>query len=127
VGEIERAAERELTGDDFWRFVNALRQGRRLVITADHGYAVSALFPIEEPAGPAKDFLVQTFGASRNVPATNPLPIWFMPPLALTKNEEHVVLGQRHWRVQGGFPHMCHGGLSLLEALVPFIELPEVA
>jgi hypothetical protein len=26
--------------------------------------------------------------------------------------------------VQGGFPHVCHGGLSLLEVAVPFIELP---
>jgi hypothetical protein len=35
-----------------------------------------------------------------------------------------VVVGQRKWDVQGGFPHLCHGGLTLLEAAVPFIELP---
>lgn len=31
--------KRHLTGDDFWAFIDRLRQGRRLVITADHGYA----------------------------------------------------------------------------------------
>jgi hypothetical protein len=28
--------------------------------------------------------------------------------------------------VQGGFPHVCHGGLSLLEAAVPWIEFEAI-
>ncbi len=124
--EIEHAAQRELLSDGFWRFIDALRQGRHLVITADHGYADSALFATEEPPGPAKDYLVATFSAKRNSPAIGPVPHDFMPPLALSRSGEHVVLGQRRWKVAGGYPHVCHGGLSLLEAFVPFIELPEV-
>ena len=124
--EVERATQRELLGDDFWRFIDALRQGRRLVITSDHGYAVSALFATDEPLGLAKDYLASTFSARRNSRATGPVPHEFMPPLALSRNGEHVVLGQRRWRVASGYPQVCHGGLSLLEAFVPFVELPEV-
>ena len=53
---------------------------------------------------------------------------WFLGALgtikaaAETTNGRLAVLGQRKWAVQGGFPHLCHGGLSLLEAVVPFIE-----
>jgi hypothetical protein len=42
----------------------------------------------------------------------------------VSANEHHIVMGQRKWKVQGGFPHVCHGGFSLLEVAVPFIELP---
>jgi hypothetical protein len=44
----------------------------------------------------------------------------FMPPIVVS----HIVMGQRKWKDQGGFPHVFHGGLSLLEVAVPFIELP---
>jgi hypothetical protein len=124
--EVEHATQRELLSDDFWQFIDALRQGRRLIITSDHGYAVSALFATDEPQGFAKDYLVSTFSAKRNSTATGPVPHEFMPPLALSRNGEHVVLGQRRWRVASGYPQVCHGGLSLLEAFVPFVELPEV-
>jgi hypothetical protein len=50
-----------------------------------------------------------------------------MPPIVVTHNEHHIVMGQRKWKVQGGgFPHVCHGGLSLPEVAVPFIELPSL-
>ncbi len=32
-------------------------------------------------------------------------------------------LGRRKWKSQGGYPTLTHGGLSLLEVAVPFIEL----
>ena len=38
-------------------------------------------------------------------------------------NSFHVVMGHRKWTVQGGFPQICHGGLSLLEVAVLFLEL----
>ncbi len=45
-----------------------------------------------------------------------------MPPIVMTHNKQHVVMGQWKWKVQGGFPHICHGGMSLLEVAVPWIE-----
>ena len=123
--QIFKTSLEVLQGDDFWQFIDRLRQGRRLLITADHGYAVSKLFPTTEDAG-AIAILKESFGASRSCKADQPWKPRFMPPVAITLNGHHVILGQRKWKVHGGFPDLCHGGLSLLEIAVPFIEFPPV-
>jgi hypothetical protein len=33
------------------------------------------------------------------------------------------VNGRRKWKSAGGYPTLIHGGLSVLEVAVPFIEL----
>jgi hypothetical protein len=121
--QISAIAASVLKSDGFWQFINRLRQGRRLVITADHGYASSKRFSSEVEDPVAIDILRSTFGASRCTPATEPWRNVFMPPTVITHNNHHVVVGQRKWKVQGGFPHICHGGMSLLETVVPWIEL----
>lgn len=121
--QIAAQASTTLQGEGFWSFVNKLRQGRNLVITSDHGYAVSKLYSSQVADPDAVDLLRQTFGASRYTKAVEPLPKRFMPPLVMTANQQHVVTGQWKWKVQGGFPHVCHGGMSLLEVAVPWIEL----
>ena len=54
----------------------------------------------------------------------------WLPPLALTLNEGGTpftaVLGRRKWQVPGGFPTLSHGGLTLMEAFVPWVEIPPV-
>jgi hypothetical protein len=122
--QIYKAASVTLQDDGFWRFVDRLRQGRKLIITSDHGYAVSKLFSSEEIDSNVIEMLRDTFGAARYKKATGPWQERFMPPIVVSHNEHHIVMGQRKWTVQGGFPHVCHGGLSLLEVAVPFIELP---
>ncbi|MBC7342272.1 MAG: hypothetical protein H5U02_07450 [Clostridia bacterium] len=122
--QIIKAASDVLQDDGFWRFADRLRQGRKLVITADHGYAESRLFSSEETDPDVIEALRDTFGASRYRVASGPWPARSMPPVALTENDFHVVMGQRKWKVQGGFPHLIHGGLSLLEVAVPFVEFP---
>jgi hypothetical protein len=116
----------QLTSDGFWNFVDRLRQGRRLVITGDHAYAVSKLFSNEERDEDTIKLLRETFGAgrcTREVPE-RPWPRQHLPPLVLRHQGFLVVMGQRKWTVQGGFPHLCHSGLSLLDVAVPFVELP---
>jgi len=122
--QIYNTAAATLQDDGFWKFVNRLRQGRKLVITSDHGYAVSKLFSSEEIDPDVIEKLRETFGASRYKKVNGPWQERFMPPIVVSQNEHHIVMGQRKWKVQGGFPHVCHGGLSLLEVAVPFIELP---
>ncbi|MDR1607840.1 MAG: hypothetical protein LBT38_05465 [Deltaproteobacteria bacterium] len=122
--QIHKAASATLQGDGFWKFVDRLRQGRKLVITSDHGYAVSKLFSSEESDPDVINRLREVFGASRHKKATDPWRERFMPPIALTHNENHIVMGQKKWKAPGGFPDICHGGLSLLEVATPFIELP---
>ena len=122
--QITSIASETLQGDGFWSFVNKLRQGRKLIITSDHGYAVSKRFSSEVENTEAIDILRKTFGASRNKSISEPWQERFMPPMIMTHEGEHVILGQRKWKVQGGFPDVCHGGMSLLEVAVPFMELP---
>lgn len=123
--EVENAVQQEFTGPGFWQLVNKMRKGRKLIITSDHGYANCKLFSNEETEQQAKDVLIKYFGAGRLCLAEALFPVGFMPPLAATINNYHMVLGQRRWKVQGGYPHLTHGGLTVFEALVPFIEFPE--
>jgi hypothetical protein len=122
--QIYALAATELQSDGFWKFVNRLRTGRKLVITSDHGYAVSKLFSSEVEDADAVQALRDIFGASRYKASGGPWNRRCMPPVVLTIGDHLVVMGQRKWRAPGGFPHVCHGGLSLLEVAVPFIELP---
>ena len=122
---VVRETKERLGSDGFWSFVDSMRKGRRLVITGDHGYAVSQFFYTENDDDAVK-LLRQHFGAKRcaKEKPDNRWPQRHLPPLAIRHNGWLVVTGQRKWKVQGGFPHLCHRGLSLLEAAVPFIELP---
>lgn len=122
--QVAGIAADTLQSDGFWGFLDRLRQGRNLVITSDHGYAVSKRFSSEVEDPEAIDILRTTFGASRNRAAGEPWQKRFMPPMVLTHNNQHVIMGQRKWKAPGGFPHFCHGGMSLLEVAVPFVEFP---
>jgi hypothetical protein len=120
--QIANISSTVLQGDVFWKFINKLRQGRALVITSDHGYAVSKRFSSEIEEPDAIVMLRNSFGASRNKALTEPWPKKFMPPIVMTHNNQQIIMGQRKWKVQGGFPNLCHGGMSLLEVAVPWIE-----
>ena len=124
--QIASIASNVLQSDGFWNFVNKLRQGRSLVITSDHGYAVSKRFSSEVEDPDAIEILRKTFGASRNKAVSEPWQKRFMPPIVMINNNHYVVMGQLKWKVQGGFPHVCHGGMSLLEVAVPWIEFSSI-
>jgi hypothetical protein len=123
---VASQTKQQIDSPEFWRFIDRIRQGRRLVITSDHGYAVSRFFSDEIKDADTVHLLRSVFGAKRYA-VESPTTAWprrHLPPLVCRYNGHLVVLGQRKWVVQGGFPHLCHGGLSLLEAAVPFIEFP---
>ncbi len=122
--QIAKSTATVLQSDGFWNFIEKLRQGRELVITSDHGYAVSKRFSSEVDAPDAVEILRKAFGASRYKATVEPWQKRFMPPIVMTHNDQHMIMGQRKWKVQGGFPHICHGGMSLLEVAVPYLELP---
>lgn len=120
VARVHTLARDTVTGHAFWALVDRLRQGRRLVVTSDHGYADSYAFHEEEDEG-AKAALRSAFGASRSAAVTD----WThrtMPPLAVEAGGHLAVLGQRKWKVTGGYPGVTHGGATLLEAAVPWVE-----
>jgi hypothetical protein len=120
--QLQKLAESQLQSQGFWKLVQALRHGRRLVITSDHGYAVAKNFSSEIGDKDQIETLRGLFGASRLKQTTDEPEGIFMPPVTQREGQHLVVIGQRKWKVQGGFPALCHGGASLLEVAVPFLE-----
>ncbi|HEX8359296.1 MAG TPA: hypothetical protein VF613_04285 [Longimicrobium sp.] len=122
---LSAEAAQQLTSDDFWTLVARLAHGRRLVITADHGYAASGQFP--DAIGEQAKYLKDTYKSARSTGGGDPGDSPFLPPIDLRLDGHRFVLGRRKWPSQGGYPVLAHGGLSVLEVLVPFIELSRVA
>jgi len=120
-----REAAQQLTSDSFWQMVERMATGRRLVITSDHGYAASGMFA---DVGDKEQvaWLKTNFGSSRFADAPSTAHHW-VPPISLCLQSAHgtnqFALGRRKWRSAGGYPTLAHGGLSLLEVAVPFIEI----
>ncbi len=128
LDQLTRNVAEQLTSDDFWNFVSKLAQGRRVVITSDHGYAATGLF--YDAAGDQAQYLKETFRSGRSragktLTELDPGP--FVPPVALAIDSPHgphlLALGRWKWKSQGGYPTLTHGGLSVLEVLCPHVEL----
>jgi hypothetical protein len=116
-------------GEDFISFLRRLAQGRKLIITGDHGYAATGLF--QDSEGDEALHLKDVFKSRRNAPHESSLPIChFLPPPEITLSTAagpyRFASGRRKWKSQGGYPSLAHGGLSLLEVLVPYIEVAPV-
>jgi hypothetical protein len=120
-----REAAQQMTSDSFWKMIEIMATGRRLVIISDHGYAASGMFANvndKEQIG----WLKTNFGSSRFAHGPSTANHW-VPPISLCLQSTHgtyqFVLGRRKWPSAGGHPTLTHGGLSLLEVTVPFIEI----
>lgn len=124
--QLAEDAKGVLTGDDFWAFVERLATGRRLVITADHGYAASGQFS-DVLDQEQKEYFQKVFGAERHAASSDKAASNWLPPvdipLTTARGDYRFTLGRRAWSVQGGRKNLSHGGISLLEVAVPFIEL----
>lgn len=123
-------AAAKLTDEAFWSFARRLATGRRLIITSDHGYAASGHFTdaTEEQAKRLKGLFKSGRWAEIAGESDGASP--WMPPVDLVLETAHgrkrFVLGRRRWKSQGGYPSLAHGGLSVLEIAVPFIEIAAV-
>ena len=123
--KLTRTATETLTSDDFWKFIEKLSTGRKLVITGDHGYAQSGLFrDIHDKE--QSEYMKKTFKSGRATNTTEDTVHNWVPPLTLDMQGSKLALGRRKWKSQGGYPTLTHGGLSLLEVAVPFIELEKI-
>ena len=123
--KLARETHEHLTSDDFWAFVDRLATGRRLIITSDHGYAACGLFP-DLVDKDQVEYMKKLFKSGRTATGDSDNGVW-VPPIDLQLQTSHgshrYVLGRRKWKSAGGYPTLHHGGLSLLEVFVPFIEL----
>lgn len=123
--KLAKEAYQKLTSDDFWALVDRLTTGRRLVITSDHGYAACGHFHDIVDKDQAA-YMKSVFRSGRSAPSSSVEGSW-VPPIDLrmtTASGTHqFVLGRRKWKSASGYPTLQHGGLSLLEVFVPYIEL----
>lgn len=113
-----------LAGDAFWKLAARLAEGRRLVITSDHGYAASGLFPDSDKD--QTEYLKSVYKSGRWDSGTHHAGSWAPPiDLRLTTRQgtNLFVNGRRKWKSAGGYPTLTHGGLTVLEVAVPFIEI----
>ncbi len=128
--QLAEDAKKVLTGDGFWKLVDRLSEGRTVVITSDHGYAASGLYA-DVPDEGQKAYYQQTFGAERMAQSPVSEASHWLPPvdihLSTARGEYRFALGRRGWRVKAGRKNLSHGGLSILETAVPFIELAREA
>jgi hypothetical protein len=124
--QLAEDAKAVLMSDEFWAFVERLATGRRLVITADHGYAAAGQFS-DVLDQEQKEYFQEVFGAERFAASSDKAASNWLPPvdipLTTARGAYRFALGRRAWSVQGGRKNLSHGGISLLEVAVPFIEL----
>jgi hypothetical protein len=124
--KLAETAAAKLKDTDFWELVKRLMNGRKLVITSDHGYGATGTFP--DAIAEQNQYLKAIFGQERCSSDVGEQGVW-VPPIDLVLDSRHgrhrYALGRRKWKCQGGYPTLTHGGLSLLEVAVPFIELSQ--
>jgi hypothetical protein len=122
---LAKEAFAALTSDDFWQFVARLTTGRKLIVTGDHGYAACGHFPDLTDKDQA-NYMKALFKSGRSATSDDQPGSW-VPPIDLRLTTSHgthqFVLGRKKWKSAAGYPTLQHGGLSLLEVLVPYIEL----
>lgn len=120
--KIIKGAMEVLRSDAFWRLIERLSAGRKVVITGDHGYANSGLFrdiTDKEQSDYMKTYLKSGRFSTSDISNQHR----WVPPLTLQINNAEIAIGRRKWKSQGGYPTLTHGGLSILEIAVPFIEI----
>ena len=120
---LAKNADETFSDAAFWAFLSRLATGRRLLVTSDHGYAHIGGF--QDTHDDQKAWLRSVFAGGRTA-AAGETGAW-SPPLALAvegrQARVRLPLGRRKWPVPGGNASLSHGGLTLLEALSPLIEL----
>jgi len=121
VGDVSA----QMSSPEFWAFIKKLALGRQVIVTSDHGYAASGLF--SDSTQEQSNYLKETLKSQRFADATDHSSGSFCPPVDMVMSTPsgliRFALGRRKWRSPGGYPTLMHGGLSLLEVLVPFVEI----
>ncbi|MCL4459194.1 MAG: hypothetical protein M1136_10355 [Chloroflexi bacterium] len=103
-----------------------------VVLTSDHGYiyAQSAALFWHAPISNRK-VLLKLFGAQRGLPADSAKAQEFEGLRALPKDQTYVlfddkgcyVRGRYYWSAPGKQSDVAHGGISLMECLVPVVKV----
>ena len=79
LATLAKEAAAQLTSDEFWALIERLATGRALVITGDHGYAATGLFP-DTRVRNQRQHLRSRFRSGRSALAVHPAGPW-VPPI----------------------------------------------
>lgn len=124
LSSLTRKVKAELTSDSFWNFVKALQRERALLITSDHGYAVTTFF--SELTGKDEKIARNLLKSKRFAEISSEAEVAIPSVVTRKKNSDReylIATGRRKWKSPGGYPVLVHGGLSLFEMLCPLIEI----
>ncbi|SDG75056.1 hypothetical protein SAMN04487975_101378 [Planococcus glaciei] len=123
--ELSLKSSEYFTSEGFWELIEKASLGRRVIITSDHGYASTGEFT--NISGEQGDYLKETYKSQRYTKNKERRPMKSIPPIEIQMENSQglfsYVLGRRRWKNSGGYPTLAHGGLSLMETMVPFIEI----
>ena len=125
IDKLSKKVSQDFRSEDFWEFIQVLAQGRKLIITSDHGYAATGLFP--DVKNPDQVQYLKTNYKSQRYSKEVSENFFNIPPLDLSLPTQagnvKLILGRYKWKSAGGYPTLSHGGLSLLEMFVPYMEI----
>lgn len=125
IQKLAKEIHATFSASDFWQLIERLCTGRTLLITSDHGYAATGLFHDLVDKEQAS-YMKTVFRSGRCSSDMTTQGTWVPPidiQLTSAHGEHRYVLGRRKWKSAAGYPALQHGGLSLLEVLVPFVIL----
>jgi hypothetical protein len=111
-------------GESVGKLMQELREPRSGGSECIAWLAHTGVFP--NVPGDQKDYLKEKFAAQRFRTGSIDTRAWLPPLTALVDTAVGpvtFVTGRKKWQVPGGFPALSHGGLTLMETFVPFMEL----
>jgi hypothetical protein len=134
LGKVEDAFNRfidhvreSLDSDGFRGLLKKMSKGRELLITSDHGYCNASAFT---PANGEQHKELKQLGHTRAkaIKESERVAGMTIPPVTLELNAtatgDLYKLAVGRWRPSDkGFPALTHGGLSLMECVVPLIHV----
>jgi hypothetical protein len=119
--------QESFNSDGFRGLVKKLAHGRELLITSDHGYCNTSGFP---PAHSEQHKELKVLGHTRakminegDRSAGRTIPPVTLDLKATSTSEYYKLAIGRSRPSDKGFPALTHGGLSLMECVVPLIRL----
>ncbi len=120
-----------IDSDGFRSLIMTMARGRELLITSDHGYCNTSSFT---PAQGEQQRELSQLGHTRakKITAEERVEGMTIPPATMnmtaSANRDLYKLAIGRWRpANAGFPALTHGGLSLMECVVPLIHIRGVS
>lgn len=98
-------------------------RGKRFIITSDHGYINTETFFLEVGGRRERESLKSLFGSDRYLENPNRADELIERGYIVPYGDFYLVRNRYAWPARGKYRVMLHGGVSLLECLVPVLRV----